>query len=158
MERQNTCYSYPPSILVLSCSSPTFTCLGHTWGWRKTRERIGSMYTTVGHNHKSSTRVKKVLVLIPTTESKFLAMWHGPYDIVERVDDVNCKVRQPGRKKTLQLYHVNLLKKLHCAQRGPGHSRTCSLSKFPWGKTSARPNKRSGYTTTGFFLLGTTGS
>ena len=46
---------------------------------------------------------EKVLVLIPTMESKFLAMWHGPYDIVERVGDVNYKVRQPGRRKPLQL-------------------------------------------------------
>lgn len=43
----------------------------------------------------------EVLVLIPTTESKFLVMWHGPYDIVEQVGDVNYKVRQPGRRKPL---------------------------------------------------------
>ena len=57
-----------------------------------------------------------VLVLIPTTESKFLAMWHGLYDIVERVSDVNYKVRQLGRRKPLQLYHVNLLKKWHARE------------------------------------------
>ena len=47
--------------------------LGAHLGMEKTRERIGSTYTTGGHNHESSTRVKKVLVLIPTTESKLLA-------------------------------------------------------------------------------------
>lgn len=56
---------------------------------------------------------EKVLVLIPTTESKFLATWHGPYAIVEQVGKVNYKVRKPGRRKPLQFYHVNLLKKWH---------------------------------------------
>jgi hypothetical protein len=63
---------------------------------------------------------EKVLLLIPTTESKFLATWHGPYDIVESVGDVNYKVRQPGRRKPLQLYHVNLLKTCHT------HTRHCA--------------------------------
>ena len=54
-----------------------------------------------------------VLVLIPTAECKFLAKWHGPYEVVEKVSDVNYKVRQPGRRKTSQIYHINLLKKWH---------------------------------------------
>ena len=56
---------------------------------------------------------EKVLVLIPTTECKFLAKWQGPYEIVEKVSTVNYKVRQLGRRKPLQVYHVNLLKKWH---------------------------------------------
>ena len=53
----------------------------------------------------------KVLVLVPTSECKFLAKWKGPYEVVEKVGAVNYKVRQPGRRKGLQLYHVNILKK-----------------------------------------------
>eukprot|EP00063_Salmo_salar_P073761 XP_014048596.1 PREDICTED: uncharacterized protein LOC106601160 [Salmo salar] len=56
---------------------------------------------------------EKILVLILTTESKFLAMKNGPYDIVERVGDINYKVHHTGQRKPLQLYHVNLLKKWH---------------------------------------------
>ena len=52
----------------------------------------------------------QVLVLIPTSECKFLAKWQGPYDIINRVCDVNYRVRQPGRRKAVQLYHINLLK------------------------------------------------
>lgn len=52
----------------------------------------------------------RVLVLVPTVESKFLATWQGPYEIIERVGQVNYKVHQPGRRKPEQIYHVNLLK------------------------------------------------
>ena len=51
-----------------------------------------------------------VMVLIPTSECKFLAKWQGPYEVMEQVGSVNYRVRQPGRRKPTQLYHVNLLK------------------------------------------------
>ena len=51
-----------------------------------------------------------VLVLVPTAKCKFLAKWQGPYEVVERVGEVNYRVRQPGRRKPTQLYHVNILK------------------------------------------------
>lgn len=52
----------------------------------------------------------RVLVLVPTVESKFLAKWQGPYEIIEKVGSVNYKVYQPGKRKPEQLYHVNLIK------------------------------------------------
>ncbi|XP_073784003.1 uncharacterized protein [Danio rerio] len=60
----------------------------------------------------------KVMILIPTTTSKFLASWKGPYTVVERVGPVNYRVRQPGRRREEQLYHINLMKKWVAA---PGH-------------------------------------
>lgn len=56
---------------------------------------------------------EKVLVLIPSNECKFLARWLGPYEIVERMGPVNYRVRQPGRRKGQQIYHINLLKPWH---------------------------------------------
>ena len=53
----------------------------------------------------------KVLVLVPTSECKFLAKWHGPYEILTKVGPVNYKVRQPGRRPPVKIYHVNLLKR-----------------------------------------------
>ena len=50
------------------------------------------------------------MVLIPTAECKFLAKWQGPYEVVDRVGEVNYRVRQQGRRKPTQLYHINLLK------------------------------------------------
>ena len=51
-----------------------------------------------------------VLDLVPTAECKFLAKWQGPYEVVERVGELNYRVRQPGRRKPTQIYHINILK------------------------------------------------
>ncbi len=53
----------------------------------------------------------RVMVLVPTAACKFLATWQGPYTVLERIGPVTYRVRQPGRRKAEQLYHVNLLKK-----------------------------------------------
>ncbi|XP_063041160.1 uncharacterized protein LOC134436063 [Engraulis encrasicolus] len=58
----------------------------------------------------------RVLVLVPTVECKFLATWQGPYEVIERVGEVNYKVRQPDKRKKEQIYHVNLLKKWHARE------------------------------------------
>ncbi|KAL1276731.1 hypothetical protein QQF64_036354 [Cirrhinus molitorella] len=52
-----------------------------------------------------------VLLLVPNSACKFLATWQGPYTVTEKVGPVTYRVRQPGRRQTEQLYHVNLLKK-----------------------------------------------
>ena len=54
-----------------------------------------------------------MLVLVPTAECKFLAKWQGPYDVIEQVGEVNYWVLQPGRRKDVQVYHINLLKQWH---------------------------------------------
>ncbi|KAL0152849.1 hypothetical protein M9458_051843 [Cirrhinus mrigala] len=53
----------------------------------------------------------RVMVLVPNAACKFLAQWQGPFTIEERVGPVNYRVRQPGRRQPVQLYHINLLKK-----------------------------------------------
>ncbi len=53
----------------------------------------------------------RVMVLVPTAACKFLATWQGPYTVLERIGPVTYRVRQPGRRRTEQLYHINLLKK-----------------------------------------------
>ena len=50
---------------------------------------------------------------VPTAECKFLAKWQGPYEVIDRVGDVNYRVRQPWRRKTIQVYNINLLKQWH---------------------------------------------
>lgn len=49
-------------------------------------------------------------MLVPTIESKFLAKWRGPYEVWAKVNEGNYKVYQPGKRKSLQIYHVNLIK------------------------------------------------
>ena len=58
----------------------------------------------------------RVLVLIPTVECKFLATWQGPFEVIEKVGEVNYKIRQTGKRKGEQIYHVNLLKKWHARE------------------------------------------
>ncbi len=53
----------------------------------------------------------RVMVLVPTAACKFLATWQGPYTVLEKVGPVTYRIRQPGRRRLEQLYHVNLLKK-----------------------------------------------
>lgn len=52
----------------------------------------------------------RVLVSIPTTSSKQLAMWQGPFTVVRRVGPVDYEVLKPGHRWERQVYHVNLLK------------------------------------------------
>ena len=52
----------------------------------------------------------KVLVLVPTSECKFLAKWQGPFEVIKKTGPVNYKVSRPGRRKGENIYHVNLLK------------------------------------------------
>ncbi len=52
-----------------------------------------------------------VMVLVPTAACKFLATWQEPYTMTEKVGPVTYRIRQPGRRKEDQLYHINLLKR-----------------------------------------------
>lgn len=52
----------------------------------------------------------RVMVLVPTPESKLFTHWQGPYEVIEAVGPVNYKISQPNKRKPEQLYHINLLK------------------------------------------------
>ena len=70
----------------------------------------------------------KVLVLVPTSECKFLAKWQGPFEVVEKMGPVNYKVRRPGRRKGENIYHINLLKAWHEPEPVPLPALFTSLS------------------------------
>ncbi len=53
----------------------------------------------------------KVLVLLPTSSSKLLAKWQGPFEITRQVGDLDYEVIQTDRSGARQIYHLNLLKK-----------------------------------------------
>ncbi|KAL1263574.1 hypothetical protein QQF64_006313 [Cirrhinus molitorella] len=53
----------------------------------------------------------RVMVLVPTSACKFLATWQGPYTVTERIGPVTYRLRQPGKRREEQLYHINLLKR-----------------------------------------------
>ncbi|KAL0152472.1 hypothetical protein M9458_052195 [Cirrhinus mrigala] len=55
----------------------------------------------------------RVMVLVPNSNCKFLASWQGPYTVIQKMGPVTYRLRQPGRRQTEQIYHINLLKKWH---------------------------------------------
>ena len=55
----------------------------------------------------------KVLVLLPITGQPLKARYHGPYDILQKVSDVDYVVKTPDRRKPTQLCHINMLKAYH---------------------------------------------
>ncbi|XP_056598991.1 uncharacterized protein LOC130417451 [Triplophysa dalaica] len=54
---------------------------------------------------------EKVLVLLPTSSSKLLAKWQGPFEVTRRIGDLNYEVVRSDRSGAHQIYHLNLLKK-----------------------------------------------
>ncbi|KYO45537.1 hypothetical protein Y1Q_0015183 [Alligator mississippiensis] len=52
----------------------------------------------------------QVLVSIPTTSSKQLVLWQGPFTVSRQVGPVDYEVRKPGHRREQQVYHVNRLK------------------------------------------------
>ncbi|XP_051982168.1 zinc finger protein 638-like isoform X1 [Xyrauchen texanus] len=52
----------------------------------------------------------KVLALLPTSSSKLLAKWQGPFEITRRVGEIDYEVKRMDRGGARQIYHLNLLK------------------------------------------------
>ncbi|XP_061764264.1 uncharacterized protein LOC133557636 [Nerophis ophidion] len=53
---------------------------------------------------------EKVLVLLPTSSSKLLVQWQGPFVVTRRVGDVDYEVRRSDQGGATKIYHLNLLK------------------------------------------------
>ena len=51
-----------------------------------------------------------VLVLLPTSTSKLLAQWQGPYQVVKRVGQVSYLIDMHDKRKRRRVFHVNMLK------------------------------------------------
>ena len=50
------------------------------------------------------------MVLMPTAKHRLLVQWRGSNEVTERVSPVNYCIKQPDRRKKVQLYHINLMK------------------------------------------------
>ncbi|XP_036065872.1 uncharacterized protein LOC118598010 [Oryzias melastigma] len=53
---------------------------------------------------------QKVLVLLPSSDSKLLAKWQGPFEVLQRIGQTTYRVSTPGQSRSTRLLHVNLLK------------------------------------------------
>ncbi len=58
-----------------------------------------------------------VLVLLPTSSSKLLAKWQGPYQVVWRTGKVNYQVDMHDHRKRRRVFHVNMLKEFKIRQK-----------------------------------------
>ncbi len=87
----------------------------HTWGsspWRICyRPRTSKAGYTIGGPDYAISPGDKVLVLLPTSSSKLLAKWQGPFEVTRQVGDLNYEVVRTDRSGARQIYHLNLLKK-----------------------------------------------
>ena len=54
-----------------------------------------------------------VLVLLPTSTSKLLAQWQGPYQVTRRLGNLNYEVDMHDRQKQRRIFHVNMLRRWH---------------------------------------------
>ncbi len=52
-----------------------------------------------------------VLLVLPTSSSKLLAKWQGPFLVTRRVGDLDYEVKRMDRGDSCQIYHLNLLKR-----------------------------------------------
>lgn len=53
---------------------------------------------------------QKVLVMLPTKESKLLAKWQGPFEVIQKLCSTTYKISTPGHSSPTRTLHVNLLK------------------------------------------------
>lgn len=59
---------------------------------------------------------QKVLLLLPTKESKLLAKWQGPFEVLGKKSPVTYEIAMPDRRKPRQMFHINLLKEWYPRQ------------------------------------------
>lgn len=68
-----------------------------------------------------------MLLLLPTSETKLIVRWQGPYKVIRRTGPVDYEVETPDKKEKRKIFHVNLLKKwqeraseaITCEELGP---------------------------------------
>uniref|UniRef100_A0A8K9XER4 Integrase catalytic domain-containing protein n=1 Tax=Oncorhynchus mykiss TaxID=8022 RepID=A0A8K9XER4_ONCMY len=115
--------------------------------WPIVKEHMEKAQRTQGRAYDKSatprefTVGEKVMVLVPTAEHRLLAQWRGPYKVMKRGSPVNYLIKQPDRRKKVQLYHINLLKTYH------GREEVVALMTLEGkGKEEALPQVRRGQT------------
>ncbi len=88
----------------------------HTLGWLsmenllQAQDKQMRLYNR-GTRLRQFTPGDKVLVLLPTSSSKLLAKWQGPFVVTRRVGELDYEVKRTDRGDSCQIYHLNLLKR-----------------------------------------------
>ena len=53
----------------------------------------------------------KVLLLLPSSTTKFVPQWQEPYAVTRRAGKVNYEILMPNKGGRKQIFHINYLKK-----------------------------------------------
>uniref|UniRef100_A0A3B4ZKQ1 Gypsy retrotransposon integrase-like protein 1 n=1 Tax=Stegastes partitus TaxID=144197 RepID=A0A3B4ZKQ1_9TELE len=76
---------------------------------RVSQDTMKNIYDRHTERHEFSPG-DQVLMLRPVVGSPFQAKYTGPCTVAEKISDLNYLIETPGRRKSSQLCHVNLLK------------------------------------------------
>ena len=86
--------------------------ISQTLSVAKTELQKAGLKSASQFNKKSKLRAlvagDKCLLLLPTSDNKLLAQWQGPFDVIEKVNEINYKIKVGGQHK---VFHINMLKK-----------------------------------------------
>lgn len=61
-------------------------------------QQIQAQQYNKGARLQSFEHVDRVLILLPSTESKPLAKWQGPFEVTQQIGPVDYEVQLPGRR------------------------------------------------------------
>lgn len=53
---------------------------------------------------------EKVLIMLPSQESKLLAKWQGPFEVKRKLGPTTYEITTPGQGRSVRTLHINLLK------------------------------------------------
>jgi len=56
----------------------------------------------------------QVIVLPPTSTSKLLSQWQGPYKVLKCVGVLDYLINMHDRQRKRRVFHVEMLKLFHC--------------------------------------------
>jgi len=73
-------------------------------------QEANKKYFDLKSRNRSFKAGDKVLLLLPTDNSKLLVSWKGPYEVVEKTAKHNYRILVRGK---LKVFHVNMLKMYH---------------------------------------------
>lgn len=60
---------------------------------------------------------EKVLVFLPVGAGKLDSKWQGPYEVTQKVGEVNYQIHMPDKRKVYRTLHANLIKKYYTRQQ-----------------------------------------
>ena len=85
------------------------TCQVAQGNLSKSAERYKRQYNRKAKDRKFAVG-DEVLLLLPTDTNKLLMHWQGPFEVVQKVGQLDYKINMNGKVKT---FHANLLKKFY---------------------------------------------